>query len=103
VSDGAPRTAIHARIAPDPESGYVATCEEIAVVTQGETLDEVTANLRDAVALHFEGRVRLPTHHQRREILMSGAELLRIVRGLEFTALTASPAARRRSLTLEQI
>jgi predicted RNase H-like HicB family nuclease len=36
-------------------SGYVATCEEIAVVTQGETLDEVTFNLRDAVALHLDG------------------------------------------------
>ena len=38
-----------------PKSGYVATCEEIAVVTQGETLDEVTANLQEAVALHLEG------------------------------------------------
>ena len=55
MSDGALRTTIHARITPDVESGYVATCEEIAVVTQGETLDEVTANLRDAVALHLEG------------------------------------------------
>ena len=50
MSDGALRTTIHARITPDVESGYVATCEEMAVVTQGETLDEVTANLRDAVA-----------------------------------------------------
>jgi predicted RNase H-like HicB family nuclease len=33
----------------------VATCEAIAVVTQGETLDDVTANLQDAVALHLEG------------------------------------------------
>ena len=49
------RTAVHARITPDPESGYVATCEEIAVVTQGESLDEVTVNLREAVALHFDG------------------------------------------------
>jgi predicted RNase H-like HicB family nuclease len=55
MSEGTPRTAIHARITPDPESGYVATCEEIAVVTQGETFDEVTANLREAVALHLEG------------------------------------------------
>jgi predicted RNase H-like HicB family nuclease len=39
----------------DRESGWVATCEEIAVVTQGDTLDEVTANLREAVALHLEG------------------------------------------------
>jgi predicted RNase H-like HicB family nuclease len=28
---------------------------EVAVVTQGDTLDEVTANLRQAVALHLEG------------------------------------------------
>jgi len=55
MSDGALRTTIHARITPDVDSGYVATCEEIAVVTQGETLDEVTANLRDAVALHLDG------------------------------------------------
>jgi hypothetical protein len=40
------RTAIYARIA---------TCEESAVVTQGEILDEVTAHLRNAVALHLEG------------------------------------------------
>lgn len=33
VSDAMP-SVIHARITPDPESGYVATCEEIAVVTQ---------------------------------------------------------------------
>jgi predicted RNase H-like HicB family nuclease len=49
------RPAVHARITPDVESGWVATCEEIAVVTQGDTLDEVTANLREAVALHLEG------------------------------------------------
>ncbi len=55
MSDGALRTTIHARITPDVDSGYVATCGEIAVVTQGETLDEVTANLRDAVALHLDG------------------------------------------------
>ncbi len=37
------------------ESGYVAECVEIAVVTQGATLDEVTRNLQEAVALHLEG------------------------------------------------
>lgn len=36
-------------------SGYVAECFEIAVVTQGATLDETIANLREAVALHLEG------------------------------------------------
>jgi predicted RNase H-like HicB family nuclease len=55
VSDTALRPAIHAWVTPDPESGYIATCEEIAVVTQGETLDEVTTNLREAVALHLDG------------------------------------------------
>ena len=37
------------------ESGYVAECSEISVVTQGQTLDEVTQNLREAVALYLEG------------------------------------------------
>lgn len=37
------------------ESHYVAECVEIAVVTQGKTLDETLANLREAVALHLEG------------------------------------------------
>lgn len=55
MSVGELRMAVRARIMPDAESGYVATCEEIAVVTQGETLDEVTANRREAVALHFDG------------------------------------------------
>ena len=33
---------------------YVAECHEISVVTQGKTLDETIANLREAVALHLE-------------------------------------------------
>jgi predicted RNase H-like HicB family nuclease len=37
------------------ESGYVAECLEVGVVTQGETLDEVTRNLQEAVGLHLEG------------------------------------------------
>jgi predicted RNase H-like HicB family nuclease len=37
------------------ESGYVAECMEIAVVTQGPTLDEVMRNLQEAVALHLDG------------------------------------------------
>ncbi len=46
---------IKAVIRPGEESGFVAECVEIPVVTQGATLDEVTANLREAVALHLEG------------------------------------------------
>lgn len=37
------------------EKYYVAECLEIPVVTQGKTLDEVVANLKEAVALHLEG------------------------------------------------
>jgi len=45
---------IKAVIRSGEESGFVAECVEIAVVTQGATLDEVTRNLREAVALHLE-------------------------------------------------
>jgi predicted RNase H-like HicB family nuclease len=34
---------------------FVAECHEIAVVTQGRSLDAVAEALRDAVALHLEG------------------------------------------------
>ncbi len=34
---------------------YVAECMEIAVVTQGKTLDETLNNLREAVDLHLDG------------------------------------------------
>lgn len=45
---------IKAVIRAGDESGYVAECMEIPVVTQGATLDEVTHNLQEAVALHLE-------------------------------------------------
>jgi predicted RNase H-like HicB family nuclease len=46
---------IKAVVRPGEQSGFVAECLEIPVVTQGATLDEVAANLREAVALHLEG------------------------------------------------
>jgi predicted RNase H-like HicB family nuclease len=46
---------IKAVVRPGKQSGYVAECVEIPVVTQGGTLDEVTRNLREAVELHLEG------------------------------------------------
>jgi predicted RNase H-like HicB family nuclease len=46
---------IKAIIRPGEQAGYVAECVEIAVVTQGRTLDDTVANLREAVALHLEG------------------------------------------------
>ena len=37
------------------EEQYVAECLEVAVVTQGMTLDEMVTNLQEAIALHLEG------------------------------------------------
>ncbi len=37
------------------EGGYVVECVEIAIVTQGSTIDETVQNLKEAVALHLEG------------------------------------------------
>lgn len=36
------------------EEYYVAECHEIAVITQGKTLDETIDNLKEAIALHLE-------------------------------------------------
>jgi predicted RNase H-like HicB family nuclease len=45
---------IHATISLGEDSGYIAECREIAVMTQGQTLDEITLNLREAVELYLE-------------------------------------------------
>ena len=34
---------------------YVAECPEVGTVSQGRTLDEAVANLKEAVELYFEG------------------------------------------------
>lgn len=47
---------IHAIIRSDEEGGYVAECVEVAVVTQGRTLDEISQNLVEAVSLHLEDK-----------------------------------------------
>lgn len=46
-------------------SGYVAECFEIAVVTQGKTIDATLKNLQNAVALHLDGED--PTQFELRE------------------------------------
>lgn len=45
---------IHAVLRPGEECGYVAECMEIAVVTQGGTIDETVQNLKESVNLHLE-------------------------------------------------
>jgi len=37
------------------EKKYVAECLDLPVVTQGDTLEELTANIREAIGLHLEG------------------------------------------------
>lgn len=34
---------------------YVAECLDLPVVTQAKTLDELTANVREAISLHLRG------------------------------------------------
>ena len=46
-------SAIHAVVA-ESEGWFVAECLEVAVVTQGRSLDETLANLRSALALHLD-------------------------------------------------
>ena len=46
---------VKAVLRPGEQSGYVAECLELAVVTQGATLDEVVFNLKEAVGLALEG------------------------------------------------
>ena len=48
------RDTIHAVVTKDDRT-YVVDCHEIAVVTQGKTIDEALANLMEAVTLHLEG------------------------------------------------
>jgi len=49
------RYTIQAVIYPGDQAGYVAECLNLAVVTQGATLDETVQNLREALRLHLAG------------------------------------------------
>jgi len=51
---GSPADTVHAVVTRDRD-WYTAECLEVAVVTQGRTLDELVANLKEAVTLHLEG------------------------------------------------
>ncbi len=42
----------------DPGGGFTARALGHAIFTDGETLDEVRANVRDAVRCHFDGADR---------------------------------------------
>ncbi|GMV98331.1 MAG: type II toxin-antitoxin system HicB family antitoxin [Phycisphaerae bacterium] len=45
---------LSAVLTPDPEGGYVASNPETGTTTQGETVDEALANLKEATELYLE-------------------------------------------------
>ena len=69
------KRTVRATIRPDEESGYVAECEGIFVVTQGETLDEVIRNLKEAVGLYFEGENFEELGYARNPLLIATFEM----------------------------
>jgi predicted RNase H-like HicB family nuclease len=52
--DAPPRETVHA-VVHRSRGWYVGECLEVAVVSQGRTLDELVDGLREAVALHLDG------------------------------------------------
>ena len=54
AGEGPPRETIHAVIRRS-DAWFVAECLEVAVVTQGRSLDELAINLQQAIDLHLEG------------------------------------------------
>lgn len=48
------KQSIKAFIYPE-DTGYVVECPDVHAVTQGDTLDEAIANLREVVALALDG------------------------------------------------
>jgi predicted RNase H-like HicB family nuclease len=54
------KDTIHAVISAS-DGFYVAECLEVAVVTQGRTLDDTMANLREALDLHLDDQERRAT------------------------------------------
>lgn len=61
------RKTITAVVQRGEQRGYVAECLEVAVVIQGDTLDDLVNNLQEAVALHLEDEdttaLGLVNHH----------------------------------------
>ena len=45
--------SIQIRVQPGEQSGYVADCMDLPVVSQGRTVDEALLNIREAIELHL--------------------------------------------------
>ena len=74
------RTAIHVALS-ESEGGYVAECLEVAVVTQGRSLDETMSNLRDALELHLDDEELARTGLPRMPLLVVNYETLAFASG----------------------
>jgi hypothetical protein len=57
----------------EPDGGYVASALGESIVTEGDDLDELRSNVREAVLCHFAGRGEAPKvirlHFVRQEVL----------------------------------
>ena len=45
---------ITAELIPEEEGGYTVYCPELDIYTQGDTVEEALANLKEAAELHLE-------------------------------------------------
>jgi predicted RNase H-like HicB family nuclease len=54
VPGGHALRSVHIRVQPGEQSRYVAECVDLPVFSQGRTIDEAMANLREAIALNPE-------------------------------------------------
>jgi predicted RNase H-like HicB family nuclease len=50
---GGSRTSLTFLVTPDETGGFSARCLSVGIFTQGETFDELRANVREAVECHF--------------------------------------------------
>lgn len=57
------------------EKFYVAECADLPIVTQGETLDELAANIQEAVSLHLEGENLAELGFSQRPAIVANLEL----------------------------
>jgi len=44
----------------DPEGGYTAKALEHSIFTEGETLEEIKKNIKDALKVHFDNEKDIP-------------------------------------------
>ena len=69
------RSVVHATICPGNESGYVAECAELCVVTQGDTLHDAAKSLREAIELALDGEDLAELGFARRPVALVTFEL----------------------------